>query len=107
MIEQNFDPENIRRLAQFRNDELCKKEEAYTIDWIRKNKCPCVRQLRQGMALNCPHLKRAMEEAFHDDLKRIISLTNIALVAELNNNPELCNDVLQGGCSCHKKTEEQ
>lgn len=54
--------ERLGVLIDFGFKELHKIEREVKKDWIKNNKCACVKNLKQGKVLRCNHIKKGKEE---------------------------------------------
>jgi hypothetical protein len=54
--------ENLGVLIDFEFKELHKIEREIKEDWIKNNRCDCVKNLRVGKVLRCEHIKKEKRE---------------------------------------------
>ena len=50
--------ERLGVLVDFGFKELHEIEREVKKDWIKKNRCVCVKELKQGKVLRCEHIKK-------------------------------------------------
>ncbi len=43
-------------------DKLFTRQSKLKEDWIKNNKCKCVRNLKEGKVLRCNHIKKCLKE---------------------------------------------
>ncbi len=64
----------IKALLKFKIDKLIEKRLKFREDWIKKKRCPCVNNLREGITINCKHYNSKAKDKFKKEVQSIIHL---------------------------------
>ena len=64
--------------------QLCKMERRIEREWIKQERCLCIKNMRKDCILNCSHIKQEINEKTKEIRKRIKNKCSVSLYRSLN-----------------------
>jgi len=80
---------HIKALSNVMHDKLKKDYREFREDWVKNEKCICVKELTEWEVLNCKHIKRALKDKFEEREKKNWNLTLLSSMDDLNCSKEM------------------